>query len=118
MLLRQDFSRGHQCHLVSVFHGDDSGLKSHDGFSRSHIALEQTAHGKRLLHVGGNLFQHTLLRRGGMKRQNFLNSGAHVFIQPKSNAGLRLLLAAFQFESQLNEKQFFEDQPDVRRRAR
>ena len=74
--------------------------------------------GEGFLHVGGDFFQHPLLRRRGMERQNLLDGIAHVFVQPESDAGLRFLLAAFQFESQLDEKQFFKDQPDVRGGAR
>src|SRR5271165_4627714 len=53
-----------------------------------------------------------------MKRKNLFYCLAHAVVQLKSDAGLRFLLAAFEFESQLDEKQFFKDQTDVRRRSR
>ena len=39
-------------------------------------------------------------------------------VKLKSDSGLRFLLAAFEFESKLDEKQFIEDHPYMRRRAR
>ncbi len=118
MLLRQNLGGRHQCHLISVFDGDDRGLKADDGLPRAHISLQQTPHGMRLLHVIGNLFQHPLLRRRGMEWQNLLDRLPYPVVEPKSNSGLRLLLAALHFQPQLDEKQFLKDQPDMRGRAR
>ena len=39
-------------------------------------------------------------------------------VQLERDSGLRLLLAALQFQAQLDEEELFEDQPYVRRRAR
>ncbi len=117
MLLCQDFRRRHQRNLVSVFHGDNGGFEGHDRLARAHIALQQATHGKRFFHIGSDLFQHPLLRPRGMERKNFFYRGAHAIIQPERDAGLCLLLAAFQLESELDEKQFFENQADVRRSA-
>ncbi len=117
MLLGQDFGGRHQRDLVSIFHGDDGSLEGHDGLARSHIALQQTPHGGRLLHVGGNFLEHALLRRGGMEGQNLLDGFARPVVQLERDSGLRLLLAAFEFESQLQKEKFFKDQPDVRRGA-
>ena len=118
MLLRENFRGRHQRHLITIFDGDDRRLKTDNGFSRPHISLQQTPHGIRLLHVVGDLFQDSLLRRRGMKGQNFLDRLPHPIVQAKRDSGLRLLLASLEFQSQLDKKQFFKDQPDVRRRAR
>ena len=118
MLLRQNFSRRHQRDLVAVFNGDDCGLEGHDRFARSHIALQQPPHGARRLHVGGDFFQHALLGRRRMKRQYLLNRLANGIVKLERDSGLRLLLAALEFQSKLDEKKLIEDQPDVRRRAR
>ena len=59
-----------------------------------------------------------LLRRGGMEGQDFLDGGARAVVQPEGDSGLRLLLAAFQFEAQFDEEKLVEDQADVRRGAR
>ena len=62
MLLRQNFGRRHERDLVAVFNRDDRRLEGHDRFARSHVALQQTPHGAGRLHVGGDFFQHPLLR--------------------------------------------------------
>src|SRR5580700_5375030 len=53
-----------------------------------------------------------------MKGQNLLDRLSHSVVQSKSNAGLRLLLPALEFQPQFDEEQFFKDQTDVRGRAR
>jgi len=118
MLLRQNFSRRHQRDLVAIFNGDDRGLEGHDRFARSHIALQQTPHGAGRLHVGGDFFQHSLLGRRRMKRQYLLNRLANAVVKLKGDSGLRLLLAALEFQPKLDEKKFIEDHSYMRRRAR
>ncbi len=53
-----------------------------------------------------------------MERQNFFDRGTHRIIEAESDARLRLHLAALEFEPQFDEKQFLEDQADMRRGAR
>ena len=53
-----------------------------------------------------------------MERQNLLDGLADAIVQAERDAGLRLLLAPLELESQLEKKEFLEDQPDVGRRAR
>ena len=76
MLLREDFGGRHQRNLISVLHRDNCGFEGNDGFARAYVALQQAAHGKRFLHVGGDFLQHPLLRRRGMKWKNLLDGGA------------------------------------------
>ena len=111
MLLRQYFSRRHERHLIAVFDGDNGGLKRHDRLARSNIPLQQTAHGMRLLHIRGDLLQHTLLRGRGMERQYLLNGAPHAVIELKCDSSLGLLLAPFEFKSQLDKEQFVENHP-------
>src|SRR5208282_4144797 len=66
----------------------------------------------------GDFFQYPLLRRRRVKRQYLLNRLANPVVQRKRDSGLRFLLAALELQPQLDEKQFIENQPDVRRRAR
>ena len=87
-------------------------------FARTHVALQQAAHWKRLRHVVSDFFQHSFLSSRGMERENLLDRSADVFIQTKRDAGLRLLFATFEFKSQFDEKQLLENQADVSRRAR
>ena len=94
MLLCKNFRRRHERDLISVFDGNDGGFECDQGLARSHVALQQTAHGIGLLHVRRDFLERSLLRSGGMKRQNFLYCFPHGIIQFESNSGLRLLLAA------------------------
>ncbi len=113
MLLGKNFGGGHQRHLAAVLDRDDGGLEAHNSFARSYVALQQTTHGIRLLHVCRNLLQHPLLRRRGMKWENLLDRRPHSIVQPECDSGLRLLLPAIQLQPQFHEKQFVEDHPNV-----
>jgi len=68
-------------------HGGDRGL------ARPDVALQQTSHGIRLFHVGRDLFQHSLLRGRGVKRQDLLDRGPHPIVEAKGDSGLGFLLA-------------------------
>jgi len=46
MLLRQNFGGRHERDLVAVFNGDDRGLEGHNGFARSHVALQRRRMGR------------------------------------------------------------------------
>src|ERR1035438_2754703 len=118
MLRRQNFGGHHQCGLVAVLHRDDSSFQRYDGFAGSDIALQQTAHGSGLGHIVGNFFQHALLRRRRMERQNSLYGVAYAAANLESDPRLRAHLPALEFESQFEEEKFFEDEADVRRGAR
>ena len=118
MLLRENFGGRHERDLASVFNRDDCGFEGDNRFAGADIALKQTAHGIRLLHVGGDFFQYALLCRGRMKGQNLLDGVARPVVEPESDAGLRLHLTAAEFEAQFHEEQFLEDQPEMRGRAR
>ena len=113
MLLRQDLGRRHQRHLATILDRDNRRLEPHNRLARSHISLQQTPHGIRLLHVRGNLFQHPLLRRSGMKRQNLLDRRPHPVVQPECDPRLRLLLAPLQFHPEFDEEQLIEDHPQM-----
>ncbi len=54
----------------------------------------------------------------GWKGRIFLIASRARLSRLKRDSGLRLLLATFEFESQLQKEEFFEDQADVRRGAR
>src|SRR5450432_4651499 len=53
-----------------------------------------------------------------MERQDFLDRVPDPGVQVERNSGLRLLLATFELESQLQEEEFFENQTYVSRGAR
>ena len=118
MLLRQNLGRRHERDLIAVFDSDDRGLESDNRFARADIALQQTPHRVRRLHVGRNLLEYALLRRRRMKGQNLLDRLPRGIVDLERNTGLRFLLAAPQLQPQFDEEQFVENQPDVRRRAR
>ena len=118
MLCCENFRRRHQRDLVAILDGDNRCFERDNGFSGADIALQQTAHGRGLGHVGGNFFEHALLRRGGMKRQDALHGSTYAVVDLERDAGLSAHLAALQFESEFEEEQFFEDQPNERGRTR
>src|SRR5712664_190897 len=114
MLLRQDLGRRHERDLISVFNRDDSGLKRDNRLARADIALEQPAHRKGRLHVGGDFLEHALLRPGRVKWQYLLYRFADTGSDLKADAGPRSLLAPLEFEAEFDEEQFVKDQPNVR----
>ena len=76
MLSGQDLRRGHQSHLIAILDGQDRCLESNDGLPGPHVALQEAIHGPGRTHVVHHLFQHPLLRAGGMEGQNAANRGA------------------------------------------
>ena len=71
MLLRENFGRRHERDLAAIFDGDDGGFEADDGLAGPDIALQQTPHGIGLFHVGGDFFEHFLLRRWWDGRAEF-----------------------------------------------
>ena len=67
----------------------------------------------RLGHIGSDFAEHTLLRVGWMERKDTFDGISYRIIQAKGDSRLCLLLSPLQFQTKLNKKQFFEDQPDV-----
>src|ERR1035438_2197866 len=118
MLLRENLGRSHERDLVAVFDSNNGRLKGHDRLPRSDIALQQTPHGIRRLHVGRDFLEHSLLRSRRMKRQYLLNGLPDAIVELKGDSRLRLLFPALEFKPKLDEEQLIEDQPDVRGRAR
>ena len=118
MLLSQNLSRSHQRDLVPVLDRDNRRFETYNRLARSHIALQQTPHGIRLLHIRGNLLKHTLLGSRRMKRQDFLDRSTNATIQAERDSSLRLLLPAFKLQSQLNKEKLVKNQPDVSWSAR
>ncbi len=53
-----------------------------------------------------------------MEGENFLDGFPGTIVEAKGNAGLCFLLAALQLQSQLDEKEFFEDETEMSRGAR
>ncbi len=70
------------------------------------------------MHVGGNFFQHTLLRRRRMEWEYLLDRVAHAGVKLKGDSSLRLLLAPPELQTELDEEQLVEDHSDMRRGAR
>src|SRR5690349_7342552 len=54
MLDGENFGRGHEGGLRSVFDGDNGGLQGDDGFAAADVALKKTIHGGGLFEVGGD----------------------------------------------------------------
>jgi hypothetical protein len=90
--------------LITVLDSDQRRLEGNNGFAGTHIALQQAVHRCGLQHVLGNLFQHSLLRRRGMERQDFFQCFAHTLVHLKRNSRLRAHAAALQFQPKFQEK--------------
>src|SRR5580765_3949563 len=114
MLLSKDLGRRHERDLISVFNRDDGGLERDNRLAGADIALEQPAHRKGRLHVGGNFLEHALLRAGRMKWQYLLYRFSDAGPDLEGDASARSLLAPLEFEAEFDEEQFVKDQPDVR----
>src|SRR5438477_10126019 len=104
MLLGQNFSRRHECDLISIFDGNYCGLESDQSFAGPYVALQQTAHGIRLCQIASDFFECAFLRAGRMEGQDSFDRLANTVIQIKPNSGLRLLLAALKLEAKLDKK--------------
>ena len=114
MLSGQDLRGGHQGHLIAILNGQDRRLESNDGLPGPHIALQKTIHGPRRTHVVHHLFQHPLLRRRGMERQNAANRGAGAVLGLKLDSLYGLGLAPSQRKARAHVEEFLEDQPHLR----
>ena len=68
VLLGQNFRGSHESRLIAIGHGHEHGQKSHDGFATTDVALDETIHGVRPLHIVQDFEQHPMLRRSEVKR--------------------------------------------------
>jgi hypothetical protein len=64
VLFGQDFGRGHNGRLKAVGNCLQGGSGGHCRFTAANIALKQTRHWHRALHIGENFFERTHLRAG------------------------------------------------------
>ena len=69
VLLRQNFSGRHDCHLVAIGDGLQRRRRCNQGFARAYIALQQPQHRPRLFQVGRDFADHALLGSGRRERQ-------------------------------------------------
>src|SRR5260370_29229861 len=70
MLSGQDFRWREQRDLITVFNRDHGRLRCHDCLSATYVAVEQTIHGMRPLHVVSYLLHYPALRVSWLKRQH------------------------------------------------
>jgi len=80
--------------------------------------LQQTVHWLGRAHVGGDFLEHTLLRPGRVKREDFLDGCTSAFEHAKLNAGCRFRLPPSQGQSRCDIEKLFKDQPHLRRRTK
>src|SRR6267143_7319432 len=113
MLLREDFRGRHQCGLVPILNRNDGSLERDNRLPGPDVALQQTPHGIRLLHVASDLFQNALLRAGRVEGQNLLDGGTNPVVQTERDTRLRFHLPALEFEAELDEEKLFKDQAQM-----
>jgi hypothetical protein len=117
VLLREDFGGRHQGDLKSVLHRDQRGEQRDDGLAGTDVSLQQAVHRPRLLHVGNDLAQRTLLPLRQLEGQHppgrltdRMGDDAHAGL-----ADLRILVTP-EREARLEEEEFLEDQAALGRR--
>jgi len=114
MLRSKDFGRSHEGSLETVLDGHEHGLKGHDGFAGSDIALEEAAHGAGLAHVGDDFAKGTFLRGSGMERQHFTEGFAHFVGSGEPDTGTITHATAFELETKFEIEKFFKDEATMR----
>ncbi len=77
VLRGEDLRRRHERDLKPILDGDYGRFESDQSFAGADIALQETAHGRGLLHVAGDLFEHAFLRFGGAEGEEPLDGVAH-----------------------------------------
>ena len=118
VLRGENFRRRHERDLETVVERDKRSLDSHDGFSRAHIALEETVHRLGHAHIVHDFLQHTLLRRGGMKRQDALDRFARAVRHAEGDTGRAFPLPVLEREARGDVEELLEDQPHLGRAAK
>jgi hypothetical protein len=110
MLLSQDLGRHKQCCLKAVFDCDRSRLQSNDCLAAANISLQQPMHRDRSAEILDDILEHSLLRRGRMKRQNFLDSLANSWVCPELQTSYTPCFAPLQGHTHFQEEQLLENQ--------
>jgi len=114
----KNFRGGHQRGLTCVFHSDHCCLKSDDGFSAAHVALQEATHGDRLLQVSHDFGKNPLLRGSGLKGKNASEGLADgIFAESEGDGVLLTGGLTIEREAELVKEEFVEDEPALRRGA-
>ena len=95
----EDLGGSHHRGLVAIFDGDQRGLKRDNGLAAADVSLEKAAHGMGGAHVGDNLAEYTLLRFGGLERENLLQSFADFVVGVKGCSDALAETSALEFEA-------------------
>ena len=61
VLFGKNFGRSHQTGLITVVEGDEHGHQRHEGFTRTHVALQQPVHLSAAAHIGTDFMHHPFL---------------------------------------------------------
>ncbi len=118
VLLGENLGRRHEGDLETVLHRDDRRHQRHDRLAGSDVALQQPVHRLRTLHVLDDLGDDLLLVAGQLEREDAPRGvtdrvGDHD--RPRFAIGFGGALP--QHQPKLEQKELFEDQPALRRRA-
>ena len=114
----EDFRGGHERHLAAALDRHDRRLDSDDGLSGPHVPLEKAVHGMGRAHVVHDFLQRSLLGRGRMKRQDFLDRLADIFRNPGLDPRHGLCFPALQGEAGANVEKLLENQAYLRGRPK
>ena len=119
MLFRKQFGGSHESGLTSVVDRREQGSEGDDGFTTSHVALQEQVHGLVLLQVGHDFPQDFFLCRGELELKK-LDESAYRFaacLERKPAPGFPGV-AFFKRQCELDEEEFLEDQPHLGRRMK
>ena len=119
VLFGQDLGWRHEGNLEAVLHRHDCGDQRDDGLARSDIALEQTVHRLRPLHVFDDLGNHLLLIAGELERQHAARGLADfVGDDRRSRLSFGVRPPPPHDQPELKEEELLEDQATLRRRSK
>jgi len=111
MLHGENFRGGHESSLAAIFHGNDGGLQSYDGFPTAHVALKQPIHRHRLFEVSGDFGENAFLRVGRFEGEDALQSFANFVLADAKGNGVFLANGpAAKCKTELIQKKLLEDE--------
>ena len=112
MLAGQNLRRRHDRHLHLIGDRQQCGVQRDHGFTRAHVALQQSIHRLRFTHIG-NDFRDTRILIGGEQKRKPLSNPAFDFVGVHAwdRRGKMLDLVPAKRQSQLHQEQLVVFQP-------
>ena len=116
MLVGQNLGGSHEGRLLPIRNREQHGKGGNDGLPGTDVALQQPLHLATGFEVGGDLFEHALLRAGEREGQDLLRSLARGLIGPDDNSWLAV--QPLRGEPDREEEELLEDHSKMSARPR